>query len=575
MFCMNCGRTLPDGAKFCKFCGTHQDAVTPTAPVHSEPINLDGTHTFVPAMCPNCNANMKVDSSSKIAHCNSCGTECLVQDAIKALTVRGNVQVGNATINVNGTNTESLLKRVEIMLADGDFIGAREKCDVILDSDPTNAKVYIAMLMAVLSVRRQDELANCRQPFDKNSFYLKAMQFGDEETKARLVGYIKQIKERKKNEHLNGIYEQAVKTMRLAHSEEDYLRAIALFKSISDFKDSNERIEECLRKIEEIKAVAIKRKEKAAEISRIEKEKSKKRFRIFGIALLLFFAIALLTSLTKSTVSKQKLNKAMKLLDSGDYEAAYALLEDIGNSDAIASSKYDRAMAWINSGDYEMAYELLNGLDYNDSAYKLRLVNEKISLPKAQVGSYVYFGSYEQDNNTSNGTEDIEWLVLAREDDRVLLISRYALDRQDYNTSFTDVTWESCSLRTWLNGTFLSEAFSEEERAMIPSANVSADKNPSYSSTEPGNSTMDQVFLLSFTEVNMYFDSQEARECTPTSYAVQKLLTRDSNCWWWLRSPGYNPDRAVIVNYDGRVNADGIYVDTGHGVRPAIWVKLD
>ncbi len=122
---MNCGKTLPDGAKFCKFCGTPQDAVAPTAPSNSETINLDGTHTFVPAMCPNCNAHMKVDSSSKIARCDACGTECLVQDAIKNLSVRGNVQVGNATINVSGANTESLLKRAEIMLTDGDFLGAK------------------------------------------------------------------------------------------------------------------------------------------------------------------------------------------------------------------------------------------------------------------------------------------------------------------------------------------------------------------------------------------------------------------------------------------------------------------
>ena len=41
------------------------------------------------------------------------------------------------------------------------------------------------------------------------------------------------------------------------------------------------------------------------------------------------------------------------MLDSGDYEAAYALLEEIGLSDAIASSKYDRAVALLDSGRSE------------------------------------------------------------------------------------------------------------------------------------------------------------------------------------------------------------------------------
>ena len=189
MFCMNCGQQLPEGAKFCLNCGTPQGAVSPTGSTSSETINLDGSHTFVPAMCPNCNAHMKVDTTSKVAHCASCGTECLVQDAIKALTVRGNVQVGSATINVSGTNTDSLLQRVEIMLGDGDFGGAMSKCDTILDSDPTNGKVYFYMLMSNLNCRNRNELANQTRPFDGNQYYIKAMQYGAPELKNELQGY--------------------------------------------------------------------------------------------------------------------------------------------------------------------------------------------------------------------------------------------------------------------------------------------------------------------------------------------------------------------------------------------------
>lgn len=193
MFCMNCGQTLPDGAKFCLNCGTPQGAVVPTVATGSETINLNGSQTFVPAMCPNCNAHMKVDSSSKIARCDACGTECLVQDAIKTLTVRGSVQVGNATINVNGTNTESLLKRVEIMLADGDFKGAMSKCDTILDSDPTNGEVYIYMLMADLKCRSRNDFLGQMAPFDKNPYYIKAIQYGDDRQKSELTSYLNAV----------------------------------------------------------------------------------------------------------------------------------------------------------------------------------------------------------------------------------------------------------------------------------------------------------------------------------------------------------------------------------------------
>lgn len=114
MFCMKCGQQLPDGAAFCMKCGTPQGAVSPTGTTNAETINLDGMHSFVPAMCPNCNSHMKVVPGYKVARCPSCGTECLVQDAIKTLNVRGNVQVGNATINVSGTNNENLLRRVKL-----------------------------------------------------------------------------------------------------------------------------------------------------------------------------------------------------------------------------------------------------------------------------------------------------------------------------------------------------------------------------------------------------------------------------------------------------------------------------
>ena len=196
MFCMNCGQQLPDGAKFCMKCGTPQGAVSPTGTTMAETITLDGMHTFVPAMCPNCNAHMKVDTSYKIARCNTCGTECLVQDAIKTLTIKGNVQVGNATINVSGTNTDTLLKRVEIMLESGDFYKAMDKCDTILDSDPTNGNVYFYMLMADLHCRNRNELSAQKSAFDGNTYYLKAMRYGDPGLKNELREYINAINAR-------------------------------------------------------------------------------------------------------------------------------------------------------------------------------------------------------------------------------------------------------------------------------------------------------------------------------------------------------------------------------------------
>ena len=169
-------------------------------------------------------------------------------------------------------------------------------------------------------------------------------------------------------------------------------------------------------------------------------------------------------------------------------------------------------------GEALLVFEALEG--YKDSANKIEECNMNIygiydeevwnKVKSVNVGDTYRFGSYEQDNNKSNGQEDIEWLVLAKEGTKILVISKEALDCKPYNTSDTDVTWETCTLRKWLNNDFINAAFSADERTMIPTVTVSADKNPDYS-TNPGNATQDQVFLLSITEVNKYFSSYSAR----------------------------------------------------------------
>jgi len=168
--------------------------------------------------------------------------------------------------------------------------------------------------------------------------------------------------------------------------------------------------------------------------------------------------------------------------------------------------------------------------------------------------------------------------VLEKNEMSLLLVSKQALDCQQYNTSHTDVTWENCSLRKWMNGTFLNNAFSAEEQAQIQSTNVSAGKNPNYS-TNPGNATTDKVFLLSIREAEKYFTSDSARKCKPTKYAVANgayVNSDDGNCWWWLRSPGDSQLYAADVGFGSSVRYRGDFVNcVDICVRPALWINLD
>ena len=554
--------------------------------------------------------------------------------------------VKETIVNVNNANIAPLLKRAFMFLEDGNWTEADTYCEKVLDQDPENAQAYLGKLMAEQNVRRQEDLRNCKQPFDNSNNYKKAVRFGDDKLSGMLSGYIDHINERNENARLTSLYNSAVSAMNSANTEaaykaatesfrkipgfkdaddlisqcldkaevcrkdavyssaksqmtgsdvSGYEAAIASFSKISGWKDADEQIAACKRKIEEIKAKEeaerLERerqaeaerleRERQAEAERLERERqaeeqriaAKKRKRTIAIVTPIIIAcVAAAIVFVTVILPKQKLDKAMALIDSGDYEEAYAILEELGENDVIASSKYDRAVALIDSGDYEGAYNLLNGLNYNDSE-TLKYI---ALFQNTEIGDTGYFGAYEQDNNTSNGKEEIEWFVLAKEEDKILLISKYALDCQQYNTSKEDVTWETCSLRKWLNETFLNVAFSEGERAMIPGVTVSADNNSNYS-TNPGNSTTDQVFLLSITEAGKYFSSDSARQCQGTEYCYAQGANKadNGNCWWWLRSPGDRSSSAACVRSDGSVCASGVSVDDdGSCVRPALWLDI-
>ena len=416
------------------------------------------------------------------------------------------------------SNTVPLLERAFMFLEDGKWDDANDYCEKVLDADPKNARAYLGKLMAELKVKNEDKLKDLAMPFDSNSNYSKALRFGDEKLVTKLRGDNDFIRERNENDRLTKIYNSAKGAMSIAKSESAYLDAAQIFESISGWKDADEQIEICKQKIEEIKA-----KEEA---ERLEKERKAEIER-------------------KEAECIAKRNKKIAIITTPIVCAFIAFMIVLN--------------AMQNKNDFIATY----GQNVYD---KFGLVVE---------GKYIKFGAYEQDNNTSNGKEDIEWLVLEVKDGKALVISKYALDYKPYNTSRTDVTWETCTLRNWLNNDFINAAFSADEKAMIPTVAVPADENPEYS-TNPGWTTWDQVFLLSITEVNQYLSSSSARQCEPTNYAVTNGASKsNSGSRWWLRSPGYSQNFAADVSRGGTVSEFGDYVDDDdHAVRPARWIDL-
>lgn len=419
-----------------------------------------------------------------------------------------------------------------------------------------------------------------------------------------------------------------------------YEAAIKTFSTISGWKNVDEQINYCQGKISEIKA-----KEEAyrLELEKKNKEKEKaaknRKRTIIIVIPILAACIVFVILLTMVIIPTQKYNAAVELYNAGKYEDAiiaytalngfkdsvtqiekcetaikdekYTVATELYNSGkyedaitafaeldgfkdsvtqieksetAINDEKYTATLELYNAGKYEEAIKGFTDLDgYKDSPEKLSEIRHSSEWLKiAPVSETVFFGSFEQDNDTLNGNEDIEWIVLARENDRVLVISRYALICKPYEStrintnSETSVTWETCSLRKYLNGLFLTHNFSDNELSMIPTVTISADINPKYD-TDSGNSTEDQVFILSITEANTYFISDSERQCQATDYCDSKGTYKESNgyCSWWLRSPGYSTNGATCVDSGGVINYNGVNVNQEHfAIRPAMWINF-
>ncbi len=281
-----------------------------------------------------------------------------------------------------------------------------------------------------------------------------------------------------------------------------------------------------------------------------------------------------------------------------------------GAREAFTSAgDYSDAATQITETRYQQGKTLLAAKNYNGAANIFNLIrgykdvdnlianDQNLAAAAAleakfTVGNYVEFGTYPQ---TASGTDStpIEWLVLARDGNKALLISRYGLDAQPYNKKKTNVTWEECTLRTWLNGTFMNKAFTTNEQTGILLTNVDNSSSQGYSvwSTSGGNNTQDKIFLLSYAEANQYLDvtnfnnkSMKSR-VAPTAYAKkQGAVTSDNNYnktadgdesgWWWLRSPGNFQNYAADVYYDGSLHYGIVYYDSAC-VRPALWVDLE
>ena len=298
------------------------------------------------------------------------------------------------------------------------------------------------------------------------------------------------------------------------------------------------------------------------------------------------WAYAMLYEIGREDVAENdRCDRAFAALDGKDYVMAEEILSQIPSAEPLREKIYEQAAQYLQAGDTRSAVCLLQRLPADDPQAKEKLAEIAAdSLKEAEPGNTVYFGSYEQDNVTEDGKEPIEWVVLAKDGNRIMLLSGKVLLYKQFQENDMPVNCDSCTLRAWLTGEFYNEAFSSEEQQRIPAVTVRAEANPLLAQRsvrlKAGDDTEDKVFLLGYAEAGTYVETVDFRDFGTTVYA-DATNPGVISVGWWLRTSGdaltkhTNADRTFGTD---RVLNDcdfGIDNELWSGVRPAIWIITD
>ena len=498
----------------------------------------------------------------------------------------GDVQQA-AVSNPAATTVQSLLKRAFMFLEDGEWDSANEYAEKVLDIDPEDGEAYLAKAMSDLKKRSRSSM-NDASGIALNANIQKALRFGSDSLRSEINGYIASTKaadDRRKAEEKR----RADEAEAAAQLEAD--KVIAAFRAKQSERQAQsleQQLTAAKQKLSYMESICGGYDKAAAQIQRFNDEKTAATNRLSALRTQRD-SLGLFAGKEKKRLDGEiseiaaglkqlelKLDSALKQL--GGFESKAAADKALSTARADVSSLQNRINESALTGYGEYNYnQALRVLITKPRVFRFVSKKQPQMVSSYQGFVTIEFGRYPQASKNENAL--IEWLVLKNDGSKALLISKYALDCQQYNTSDRNVTWETCTLRKWLNGAFFNNAFSVDEQKQILSTTVT----PDYS-TDPGNNTKDRVFLLSIAEAEKYFGSDSTRQCQGTvyCYAQGAYKARNGNCWWWLRSlsspHSFNFDNryAFYVFSHGKVSREGSSADYDRiAVRPALWINLE
>lgn len=197
-------------------------------------------------------------------------------------------------------------------------------------------------------------------------------------------------------------------------------------------------------------------------------------------------------------------------------------------------------------------YDIAKGVWNKD--YDCKCIAKWTTFPPNMT---VKMGLFEQDNDFTNGPEEIEWYVIDYQDGKYFLLSKYILtgmqNTKEYTFGYYD--WKDSEIRKKLNNDFYNSSFSDEEKEMIVGTNIG--------------DVEDKIFLLSKNDISVIINDVNIAMGIPSDYALGqgiKLSNRqnDFDTTWYYLKDNSCADGLMFSNVPG---------SSIRGVRPAMWIS--
>lgn len=328
----------------------------------------------------------------------------------------------NATVQTAGPGVSSLHKRAVLFLEDSDWDSATDYFDRILDIDPEYAPAYIGKVQVKNQMRREADLARCKEPLSSDPDYQKALRFADDKQKEIYSGYNRAILERIDLEKKEAFYREAVALENRAAVEKEFITAAQKFDAAGEIRDAKERAANCRAKAVSAKAEA----EKAAaaykeqmERERRERERQEEERRIAEEKRQQEEAERLRKEEELRKEKKKQIIKicamiaAVAVLIIGGYLVYEKVIHP--------KIKYDQAQALLNDGKLDEAYAAFNEmLDYSDSADKLLEIQYKKAEGLLAEGKLIeakrYYGLASGYSDAEQQIKNIDAYIAAETD---------------------------------------------------------------------------------------------------------------------------------------------------------------